>query len=213
MIQAIYRSNFVIMGLPIAINIYGHGNVGLTAVMVAIVVPVYNVMAVVTLETFRDGHVDPVAIAKRVARNPLILGAVTGIVFVLLGIRLPEIVGGTVEQLAACATPIALLILGASFKFSYAKSHVGNLTLCVVSRLFVVPAVALSLAAFLGFRGIAFVTLIAICAAPCAISSFTMAQEMDSDGDLAGSTVVFTSALCCLTMFGWLFLFKNLGMF
>ena len=57
MIQAIYRSNFVIMGLPIATNIYGHGNVGVTAVMIAIVVPLYNILAVATLEVYRDSRV------------------------------------------------------------------------------------------------------------------------------------------------------------
>lgn len=52
MIQAIYRSNFVIMGIPIAVNMYGHGNLAVTAMMVAVIVPIYNVLAVVTLEVF-----------------------------------------------------------------------------------------------------------------------------------------------------------------
>lgn len=46
MIQAIYRSNFIIMGLPMAINVYGRGNVAVTAVLIAVVVPLYNVLAV-----------------------------------------------------------------------------------------------------------------------------------------------------------------------
>ncbi len=68
-------------------------------------------------------------------------------------------------------------------------------------------------AALAGFRGIAFVTLIAMFAAPTAVSSITMAQSMDSDGQLAGNCVVISTAFACFTMFLWIFLFKNLGMF
>ena len=38
-----------------------------------------------------------------------------------------------------------------------------------------------------------------------------MAQQMDSDADLAGNCVVFTSALSCVTIFCWIVLFKELG--
>ena len=52
MIQAMYRSNFVLMGLPIAINICGAGNVSKTAILVTIIVPTYNVLAVIILEYY-----------------------------------------------------------------------------------------------------------------------------------------------------------------
>ena len=55
MIQGLYRSNFVIMGLPIAANLLGRENLGVTAVMVAVIVPLYNVMAVITVVVFRGG--------------------------------------------------------------------------------------------------------------------------------------------------------------
>lgn len=213
MIQAIYRSNFVIMGLPIATNIYGHGNVGVTAVMVAIVVPLYNVIAVITLELYRGRKVSIKDLVLRIAKNPLILGAAAGLLCVLLHIKLPHAIDSTISQLSAATTPIALIVLGGSFKFNDVKEQMRNLTISVVSRLIIVPGVVLSLAACLGIKGIAFVTLVGIFAAPCALSSFTMAQEMESDGRLAGSTVVFTSALCSITMFIWLFVFKSMGVF
>ena len=48
-----------------------------------------------------------------------------------------------------------------------------------------------------------------IFAAPTAISSFTMAKQMDSDSDLAGQIVVFTSAFCVITVFMWIFILKQ----
>lgn len=213
MIQAIYRSNFVIMGLPLATNIYGHGNIGVTAIMVAVVVPVYNVLAVITLEIYRRGRISVLDIIRRVLTNPLIIGAVVGIAFVLAGIKLPAILDETVDTLSATATPIAILILGASFRFSSLKNKPRNLIISVFARLILIPGVVLTIAMFLGFKDIYFVTLVGIFAAPCALSSYTMARDMNSDYELAGNTVVFTSALCCFTMFGWLLLFKTLGVF
>lgn len=213
MIQAIYRSNFVIMGIPIAVNMYGHGNLAVTAMMVAVIVPIYNVLAVVTLEVFRGGRLDFAGILKKVLTNPLILGAAAGLFAVLTGLKLPGVLENAVSDMASVATPLALVILGASIDFKSIRQCGRNLVISVAARLVIVPAAGLSAAALLGFRGIAFVTLIAMFASPTAVSSFTMAQSMDSDGQLAGNCVIFSTAFACFTMFLWIFLFKNLGMF
>ncbi|MBQ8697516.1 MAG: AEC family transporter, partial [Schwartzia sp.] len=77
--------------------------------------------------------------------------------------------------------------------------------------LVLIPGAVLTMAAEMGFRGIEFATLISIFATPCAVAGFVMAQQMDSDADLAGNCVVFTSALSCLTIFCWIVLFKEMG--
>lgn len=213
MIQAIYRSNFVLMGLPIAANLAGDGNVGTTAIMVAIIVPLYNVLAVLTLECYRGGKASFKKIVLGIVKNPLILGSLVGIAVMLLKIQLPPVVEKTVSQISAAATPMALIVLGASFNIKSVEEGIKDLSICVIGRLIVVPAIILSVAALIGIRDIAFITLIGIFASPCAVSSYTMAQQMDSDADLAGNTVIFTSALACFTMFVWIFLFKQLGMF
>ena len=77
----------------------------------------------------------------------------------------------------------------------------------------ILTAVALFGAAALGIRGVEFVTLIALFAAPCAINSFNMAMQMGGNKDLAASAVMTTSALSFFTLFIWVTLFKMLGMF
>ena len=62
-------------------------------------------------------------------------------------------------------------------------------------------------------RDAAFVSLLGVFASPTAVNSFTMAQQMGGDAELAGDTVVVTSAVSMATMFLWVFLFKSLGMF
>lgn len=213
MIQAIYRSNFVILGLPIAANLFGGEKLTTTAVAVTIVVPLFNVLAVVVLEIFRGGKPDPVKILKGIARNPLIIGAVLGILTVVFQIQLPQLAEDVIDQLKDVATPLALVTLGMSLNLKEMGAEKRNLIICVLGRLVIVPGIALIGAALLGIRGVAFVTLLAVFASPCAVSSFTMAEQMDSDAELAANAVVLSSAFACVTMFLWIFLFKSLGMF
>lgn len=213
MIQAIYRSNFVILGLPIAANLFGGEKLTTTAVAVTIVVPLFNVLAVVVLEIFRGGKPDPVKILKGIAQNPLIIGAVLGILTVVFQIQLPQLAEDVIDQLKDVATPLALVTLGMSLNLKEMGAEKRNLIICVLGRLVIVPGIALTGAALLGIRGVAFVTLLAVFASPCAVSSFTMAEQMDSDAELAANAVVLSSAFACVTMFLWIFLFKSLGMF
>lgn len=213
MIQAIFRSNFVIMGIPIVSNIFGSDNLAMTSVMITIIVPLYNVLAVITLEVFRGGRPSPLHVIAEIIKNPMIIGALLGMLAVAFNIKLPSFAENTIGMLAASATPMALLILGASFNINSVERVKRNLIICLTGRLIVVPAIGLTCGVLAGFRGVALVTLVAIFASPSAVSSFTMAQQMDSDGELAGACVIFSSMFSCLTMFGWIFALKSLGMF
>ena len=212
-VQAIFRSNFVLMGVPIVANIFGDENIAVSTMMIAVIVPIYNVLAVFALETFRGGKFALLPILIGVLKNPMILGAIAGALCLILGIHIPKPVLKTIGQISAATTPVALIILGASFKFGSTHEHRIQLTSCIITRLIVVPAILLSTAIALGFRGIDFVTLIAIFGTPCAVVSFAMAQQMGGDADLAGNCVVFTSALSCFTIFCWILFFKTIGIF
>lgn len=213
MIQAIYRSNFVIMGIPVVENIFGSEYLTLPSVLITVIVPIYNVLAVITLEVFRGGKPQAVHILKQLAKNPLILGALAGVISVIFDWHFPAVIESTISSMSGVATPMALLTLGAFFDLKSVGKRKKDIAICVVGRLAVIPALALTAAVILGFRDIEFVTLIAIFTSPSAVSSFPMAQEMESDAELAGDAVVFSSMFACFTMFIWIFVSKSLGMF
>ena len=213
MIQAMYRSNFVLMGLPIAINICGAGNVSKTAILVTVIVPTYNVLAVIILEYYRGGRASIYKILRKIVTNPIILGAVAAGIAIGFNITMPRSVDRVVSSLSECTTPMAMMLLGASFNIKSVKSGKRNLSIAIIAKLIVLPAIGLILAVLLGFRGVEFVSLIVMMAAPCSVSSYTMAESMGSDGELAGNAVIFTTGFSIITIFGWLFLFKNMGIF
>lgn len=213
MIQGIFRSNFVLMGLPIAMNIFGKGNVGTTAALIMVIVPLYNVLAVIVLEYYRGGKTDIKSMVRKILLNPIIVGAVAGIFVKLVGVTLPDILQQTLSAMSDATTPITLILLGASFEVKRVRDRKRSLVVVVLSRLLIVPAIGLSVAALLGFRGVDFVSLLVMMAAPAAVSSYTMAESMGSDGELAGHIVIFSTLFSCFTLFLWLYIFKSLGVF
>lgn len=80
-IQAIYRSNFVLFAIPLTTSLFGETGSVLASMMVAIVIPIYNVTAVIILELFHGGKSDIRVLVKNVCTNPLILGALVGFIF------------------------------------------------------------------------------------------------------------------------------------
>ena len=213
MIQAAFRSNFVLLGLPIAAELLPDSNLGVTALMVAIVVPIYNMMSVVVLEYFRGGKPRAGEVLLAVVKNPLILGSVAGLLVQALHITLPEVLVSFAGKMNSAATPLILLLLGASFETREVARYKKELLVCVGLRLVVFPGAILTLAAALGLRDIEFVTVLAMTAAPTAVNSFNMAQQLGGDSQLAGSAVVVSTAASFFTLFVWITLFKQLGMF
>lgn len=213
MIQGMFRSNYVIMGVPVATALLGAGELGTVSILIAVVVPLFNMLAVVVLEVFRGQKPKPLHILGQIAKNPLVIGSALGILTLAAGIRLPHILEQTIQNISAIASPLQLFLLGAFFQFSGLKTYRRELVTVSAAKLIVSPGLFLGLGALLGFRGVAFVSLIGIFASPTAVNSFTMAQQMGGDAELAGDIVVTTSAVSILTMFLWIFLFKSLGMF
>lgn len=213
MIQGMFRSNYVIMGIPVAAALLGADQLGTVSILIAVVVPLFNMLSVVVLEVFRGQKPKPLHILGQIAKNPLVIGSVLGILTLAAGIRLPHILEQTIQNISAVASPLQLFLLGAFFQFSGLKTYRRELVTVSAAKLIVAPGLFLGLGALLGFRGVAFVSLIGVFASPTAVNSFTMAQQMGGDAELAGDIVVTTSAVSILTMFLWIFLFKSLGVF
>lgn len=218
LMQGVFRSNFVLFGLPVVSALFD--DTGTTALLIAIVVPVFNVLAVISLELFRGDKPAQGAhktfpykkILMGIVTNPLIIGSAAGILTLVLGIRLPTGIESAASSLAQVATPLALIVLGTNFPFPQARGNRKQLLFGLLGKLVVYPLLLLPPAILLGFRGVELASLLALYASPAAVSSYTMAVQMDADGDLAGMLVVFGTAASAFTIFLWVFVFKSLGL-
>lgn len=213
MIQGAFRSNYALLGIPMSSALYQGGDIGLTALLVAIMIPIYNIMSVITLEVFRGGRVQIKALLINIAKNPLIIGALCGLFFKIFQLHLPSFLDSFASKMHAAAAPVVLLLLGAAFNRESILAQCRNTFLCAFLKLIMVPGVGLTLAMLVGFRDLQFITLITVFTTPTAVNSYNMAHQMGGDSDLAAGIVMATTALSLFTMLFWITLFKQLGAF
>lgn len=209
LVQAVFRSNFMVFGLAIVTSLYGSGRMGPIVLLAAVAVPLMNALSVVALAFFRGGRPEWRTIGLNVLKNPVIIATALAFAFRGLGIYpLPEVFYG----FSKVATPFALVVIGASFTFQSVADFRPQLLWGVLGKLVLVPAAVLPVFIALGFRYEMLVALMAIFGGPSAASSFAMAQQMGGDVRLAASMVVFTSTLSAASFFLWIFLLGTLGL-
>ncbi len=213
LIQAIFRSNFVIFGIPVTEALCGVGATGTASVLIAVTIPLFNFAAVITLETFRGGKPNFKKVVKGIITNPLIIASLLGLIATGLGIKFPSVIEKSMSSISSVTTPLALVMLGASINFKTVGNNLSRLVWGLLSRLVILPAAALGLGAYVfGFRGVELAILISLFASPSAVSSFTMAQQMGGDDELAGQLVMFGTVASIFTVFMWIFISINLGL-
>lgn len=228
-LQSVFRSNYALIGIPLATSLCGAAGAEVSAVLSAFAIPVFNVLAVITLSVFtgegKRNRVSVKSILIDIAKNPLIESVALGLIalgvraiFVNCNIswRLSEITPlfSVLESLSEVSTPLALIALGAQFKFSSIGAMKRELIFSVMARVVVVPLVALSVAyLFFDFEAAHFASFVALFATPVAVSSVPMVQEMGGDTELAGQVVVWATAASALTIFLFIFTLRLLGVF
>lgn len=209
LIQAVFRSNFVIFGVPVSEALCNGEVSGTTALLVAIVVPLFNFFAVVTLEVFRGTKPKFRTVLKGIITNPLIIASALGLFVLFSGIRFPNIIEKSISSISSVTTPLALIMLGASINLKL-SSNALRLIWGVLLKLVIIPAIVLPVAVVVfGFKGTDIAIMLAVFATPPAVSSFTMAQQMGADDELAGQLVMFGTVFCVITMFLWIYILKT----
>ena len=215
MAQGMFRANYVLLGLPLIQSLFGDAGTGLASLLIAVNIPIYNVLSVIFLELYSGGKVDVRKMLRDIVTNPLI--DATAVALIAKAVHLPVYAfpafASALKSLAAVATPLCLFILGGSFAPAGIRGYAKSLWLTVAFKLVVIPGLALAAAAAIGIRGIGLGVVMMSFGAPTAVNSYTMARELGGDGELAASIVVIDTALSCLTLFGWIVLLRSLGLF
>jgi len=150
----------VFVGLPILTYSYGTAVVGSVAVLIGIMVVVYNFLAVILLTLPHQNATgeDPAPwrrTATQVVRNPLILGCVGGLALAVIGTPVPVAVDRALELVGRIASPVALLAVGADLDFRHLRGDVTATVLVAVAKLAVYPGIVALVLLGCGLEGTA----------------------------------------------------------
>lgn len=229
--QCIFRSNFALIGVPLAELMGGDNGVLMAAVISLFSIPTFNVLAVIVLSVYKNQKIkiDVKKIILDIIKNPLIIGVLAGLLvaFLKLVMRNNQITNPfvrfnflytVISYLARAATPVALLVLGGQFDLKRISGYKKQLIIGVAGRNLVSPligvgaAVVLTLSGYTNFGPDVFAALIALFGTPVAVASAIMAEAMNNDGQLAGQLVVWTTLFSLLTLFIVIFIVRALGL-
>ncbi len=235
LIQCSFRSNYAIIGIPLAETLGGAPGVGFACVLSAITIPTFNMLAVIVLSRY-SGDKNTASVketAKKTAKNPLIIGVISGVLVLLIRSFLPVDESGEIvfslsrdlpflysalTALSKGASPLALVVLGARFDFSKVGSLIKEITFGTVMRLIITPVLGIGIGVVLSkYTGFTlteseYPALISLYSTPIAVSSAVMVGEIGGDEQLAGQLVVWTSTFSMFTMFFTIFIMKSLAL-
>jgi len=210
--QGLFRGNFIIFGIALSQAVYGERALGLSTLIVTAVNPITNAMAVVCFDVLRAAKTNIKAVLLDIIKTPTIIASLSALSMVLLGIKIPKIVLDVIGDVSAVATPLALILLGATFTASNLVKYRTEIFWVCLLKLFLIPVLVIAAAALLGFRNEAMVAIFAMIAPPIASSSFPVASAMGGDGDLAGQLLIATSVLSVFSIFLLVFFMRTLAL-
>ena len=229
LLQAVFRSNYALIGIPLAESLFGGEGAIIATVLSAAAIPLFNVLAVISLTVFRSGSEKPSIkqILLDIVKNPLFQSFAFGLVVLIIraifakaqiSFRLDDIqpLFTVLRYLSNLATPLALLVLGAQFEFSAISALRREILFGTLARTVFVPILGIGTAWLFfsnTFGGAHFAAFVAMFATPVAVSSVPMAQEMDGDTELAGQLVIWTTLISAFSVFLISYLLKWGGIF
>ena len=207
-IQGVFRSNLAIVGLAFCFNAYGDIGLAKASVLMSVMTILYNILSVYTLTTcLSDSKVKIAEVLLSIAKNPLILALIAGIIFSLLAIPLPKVLHTSGEYIARMTLPLALICIGGAMSLGELKNSSSVSTTAVFAKLIVTPILIMYPAYLLGFEPIDLGVLFLMVSAPTAAASYIMVQAMGGNGRLAANIVVISTLASLITVsFGLAFL-------
>lgn len=216
-VQACYRSSAAILGAAFIQSIYGTS--GMSGLMILGSVPLYNIFAVLilTLECpDPQGNTEPLGKKLRqsitqIFCNPTLIAIGLGLLASLVRLPLPTMVTKSMGSLGGITSPLALLIVGASFKGKAVLAKIKPTILATAVKLLILPAIFLPVAIWLGFTDQKLVALLVMLGSITTPSAYVMAKQMGHDGTLTASVCAATTVLSAATLTLWLFLVRSGG--
>lgn len=210
--QGAFRANYAILGLPLTKALFSGGAVDNATIILAASMVLFNVLAVVYLETFLNKEGGVKSTLRGIVTNPVIIGAVLGSAAYLVNLELPAVLDRTVKYISQISTPLSLIVIGASMRWENMKETLRLASFGAVFKTVITPLLLVPVALFLGIRGEALGVLFVFWASPSAVAGYAMTRDRGGDYDLSGNIIAMSTALSFFSILGGVLLLRMTGL-
>lgn len=209
-------SNSVLLGVPIVERAFGPETLEIAFGIIALHAPSLYTVGMITMEMMRrDGKTLPQTLRKAgrsIIANPLMIGIAAGLAVNLSGITIAEPLMAPLQMLASAAIPAALVGMGATLtQYRITAAPAETLTAACLA------IVVHPLIAFIFAYGVfdlpreAILAVVGIAAMPPGVNIYIFASLYQRAVGLAASALLIATVLSVLTISGWFYALKLLG--
>jgi malonate transporter len=196
--QCGYRFNTYV-GLAIAASLFGTGGVAVAALLLGVMIPLANFLAVAMLAAHGKR-----SFLYELATHPLLVSSLAGLAWNALGLPLPGFADQTLNLLAVTALPAGLLSVGAAMRIEAGQGPPAAHAWWLAVKLLAVPAIAWGLIRAFGFTGVEARVLLLCAALPTASNAYILAVRMTGDGRAVATQITVGTVVSMLTIPLWM---------
>jgi Predicted permeases len=201
------RANNVYLGLPLATLALGEAGAAAAAIYLVVILPGYNLISIMSGEIVLAGGLRPAQLRQallRVAKNPLILSCLCGLLFAQLRIPVPSTLLVSLKIVGDMATGIALLALGASLELPDLPKALRRTWPDILVKLILHPAIVWCFLHVWPVSPVLMQVSVLISAMPTAINTFIIAAGMGMDERYSCETIAATTILAAVSIPIWI---------
>ncbi|MGD8271903.1 MAG: AEC family transporter [Desulfobacterales bacterium] len=196
--QSCYRFNTYI-GMTVVISALGEEGARQFSILIGLIIPLINILAVSTLTWFAKDKVSPqkrvVLTAKALLTNPLIIGCLAGIAYWKMIGGFPVFVDNTFRLTSYVTLPLALLSIGGALTLSGIKNHFKLSLVACVFKLIILPLAGFILLKLFDTGGISLKVGMIYFTLPTSTALYILSAQLSSDTQLASAAIALSTIL------------------
>lgn len=197
--------NNVMIGIPVAVMIYGDAALLPASAIIAMAPLVFYGSTTLLIEAGRSRRADLVGIAVSavlgVLKNPIVIGILLGLAFGATGAPLPGAAAAVIDLAAAAVPATALFCLGASMAGYRIAGDLAQSAFVTLVKLAVMPPVVWVIGSvLLGLDGVTLGVAVLFGALPAAANVFLLAKQHGVFVQRAGSAVLISTGVSLVTL-------------
>jgi hypothetical protein len=201
--QSCYRFNTYI-GMAVVLNALGEEGVRQFSILIGLIIPIINILAVTTLSWYSDKEVSlrqrTWATVKALVSNPLIIACIAGISYWKLIGGFPIFIDNTFRLAAFVTLPLALFSIGGALTLGSMKNHLKLSLVACGFKLILLPMTGFLFLNVFNATGLSFKVGMIYFALPTSTALYILSSQLSSDIRLASAAIALSTILSFISL-------------
>ena len=216
-VNSAYRSSLSVVGPPLLVMMFIDAHdpdilpKGILTVSVLLIISYATASVLFAVSDAKTKGNRVFDITVSIAKNPIVISVIVGLIFNIFGWTLPTFGANTVNSLSGLVMPLAMICVGGNLAFHGFDVKFKYVLISVFVKLFVMPISAVIVAYLFGFRGGDLTIIMILNALPMAVGAYVMQAELGGNSYIGASVLMLTMTFSAFTLTLFIFLFRVMG--